>query len=211
MIDNGKHKVGYARVSTHEQKLDLQISALLDYGVKRNAIFTDVMTGATQKRQGLEEALSWCDGDNVELVIWKFDRLGRSVTGVLKTLKELNDRGVDVVSITERFDSSTPMGKAMMMILLVFAEMERDMISERTKAGLARARASGSWKPRPQAMTPERIEVATRMIEEGLHSHDDIRSALEEIDKDTNLGRSSYYNWLRKYNKEQELKQYNKE
>lgn len=137
---------GYARVSTEDQKLDLQVNALIKAGVEESRIKTDTITGSHMSRPGLQELIRRMWGGDT-LVVWKIDRLGRSVAGVLETIKDLEERGIGIRSITEGFDSKTIMGRAMMQILLVFAEMERSLISERTKEGMKAARARGGKKP----------------------------------------------------------------
>lgn len=131
---------GYARVSTDDQELALQIAALERHGV--DAIFSEHASGKTVKRKKLELVIKLLRrGDT--LVVWKLDRLGRDLAGVLDVIKGLSDDGVNLVSLTEQFDTHTPMGKAFLQIALVFAELERNMISERTREGMAAAKAAG--------------------------------------------------------------------
>jgi DNA invertase Pin-like site-specific DNA recombinase len=128
--------VGYMRVSTDEQEFALQRDALIKHGVPEDRIFSDKMSGAQMNRAGLKRAIKVCwPGDT--LVVWKLDRLGRSTIGVLEQIKALDDAGINIVSVTERLDTKSPMGKFTMTILAAFAQMERDMISERTAAGIA--------------------------------------------------------------------------
>lgn len=155
--------VGYARVSTQEQNLDMQVEALTRYGVHPDWIFTDEISGKSMKRPGLQNALRIMRPGNV-LVVWKLDRLGRSLMGVLQTLEMLTGKGMEFRSITESFDTTTPMGKAMMNIALVFAQLEREMISERTKTGVRRAMDRGVKFGRQQAMTPARIDKYKQLI-----------------------------------------------
>lgn len=137
------HVYGYARVSTDDQDLALQMRALIAHGVSESHIFKEHASGKTVRRPVLDRLLrTMRDGD--KLVVWKLDRLGRDLTGVLGVIKSLGDQDIEFASLTEAFDTKTPMGKAFMQIALVFAELERNMISERTTAGMAAARAAGS-------------------------------------------------------------------
>ncbi len=132
--------IGYARVSTEDQKLDLQKDALVSAGCDR--IFEDRASGARTERPGLREALSHLrPGDT--LVIWKLDRLGRTTHQLVGLLEQFEQDGVKLRSLQDGIDPSTSMGKAMLQIGAVFAEMERNLIRERTRAGLAAARARG--------------------------------------------------------------------
>lgn len=172
-----KHLFGYARVSTEDQSLDLQVNALVRAGVSPDQIKTDKITGSHMNRPGLKEQLSqmW-DGDT--LVVWKIDRLGRSVAGVLETIKMLEGRGIGIRSVTEGFDSKTIMGRAMMQILLVFAEMERSLISERTKEGMKASRERGGKKAgRDHSVmsSPKRVEKFHQLYDNNF-SHDDGRA-----------------------------------
>lgn len=131
---------GYARVSTDDQDLTLQESALLKYGVQPNHIFSEHASGKNMQRKELRLLVKVMrEGDT--LVVWKLDRLGRTLTGVLEMIEKLSRDGIALVSITEHFDTTSPMGKAFLQIALVFAELERNMISERTKAGMAARKA----------------------------------------------------------------------
>jgi len=147
---------GYVRVSTDDQDLTLQINALERYGV--DFIFSDRASGKSMKRAGIKRAVKIMrPGDT--LVIWKLDRLGRNLMGVLEMVEHLAATGIELVSITEQFDTTSPMGKAFMQIAMVFAELERNMISERTKAGMAAGRAAGKKFGRAHSIrdVPERI------------------------------------------------------
>lgn len=154
--------VGYVRVSTNEQTFDLQTQALEKAGVNiERDLFSDVISGSKMKRKGLSYAMRHLrDGDT--LMVWKLDRLGRSLSGVIETIAEIEAMGVRIVSVTENIDTRSPMGRAMMQIILVFAEMERNIIAERTKAGMAAKKAKNpKWKPgRPHGVLdyPKRVE-----------------------------------------------------
>lgn len=190
-------KVGYARVSTHEQNPDMQIEALRKYGVPENLIFVDRASGGTMKRPAFIRAMKTCQHEGSELVVWKLDRLGRTLGGILDTLKILADRGVAFVSLTERVDTSGPMGKAMIHLLAVFAELERDLIRERTKAGIDRARERGEVGGRPRAMTDDRIAKAEEMLAAGERGNA-VWKALRAMPGPT-ISRAAYYAWQQEW------------
>ena len=141
-------RIGYARVSTAAQKLDVQLRALRASGCKR--IFKDHGVSAIAKRRpGFEAALDALRPGDV-LVVQRLDRAFRSVADLVRILETLEARGVQFLSLSEALDSRTPMGKAFIQIGAVFAELERSIVSERTKAGLEVARASGKTLGRPR-------------------------------------------------------------
>jgi DNA invertase Pin-like site-specific DNA recombinase len=132
--------IGYARVSTSDQTLNLQKDALKKAGCAR--IFTDTASGAKSERVGLDEALNYVrSGDT--LVVWRLDRLGRSLKHLIETITTLNNRNINFQSITEAIDTTTSGGKLIFHIFGALAEFERDIIKERTQAGLTAARARG--------------------------------------------------------------------
>src|SRR5437588_7533360 len=140
--------IGYARVSTSDQTLNLQRDALEKIGCSK--IFTDTISGATTERQGLDEALKYVrEGDT--LVVWRLDRLGRSLKHLIETITTLNNRKVGFKSITENIDTTTSGGKLIFHIFGALAEFERDIIRERTNAGLQAARERGRLGGRPKA------------------------------------------------------------
>src|SRR5207248_9019601 len=142
--------IGYARVSTHDQTLDLQQDALEKAGCGK--IFTDTASGAKAERKGLEEALAYVrEGDT--LVVWRLDRLGRSLKHLLETITTLNTRKIGFKSLTESIDTTTSNGRLIFNIFASLAEFERDLIRERTKAGLQAARARGRVGGRPKVKT----------------------------------------------------------
>lgn len=190
--------VGYARVSTVDQNLDMQIEALVRHGVERDMIFTDKLSGASMsKRSGLKAGLQLAMAMRAEFVVWKLDRLGRTTIGVMETLQLFKEADVRLVSLTEGFDMGTPFGKAMVGFLAIFAEMERDLISERTKAGLARARERGAIVGRKNAMTEDRVEKTKEMLATG-----EPVSAILPVLKDMegpSIGRSRLFDWVKDY------------
>lgn len=132
--------IGYARISTPEQSLDLQIDALKAVGCDR--IFSDCVSGSKSDRPGLIEALNFARSTDV-LVVWKLDRLGRSLRHLIDTVQKLTERGIEFRSLQENLDTVSPGGKLLFHIFGAIAEFERDLIRERTLAGLAAARARG--------------------------------------------------------------------
>ena len=149
---------GYARVSTEEQNLDLQLDALHQAGCDK--IYQDIgVSAVARNRQGLDalfEALQ--DGDT--LIIWKMDRAFRSLRYALDVLETFEQRNIEFRSLTDQIDTTTPMGKCMYQIRNAFAELERSLISERTKAGMAAARSRGKRIGRPKALSKRDISEA---------------------------------------------------
>lgn len=186
-------RVGYARVSTADQNLDMQIEALKRYGVPEGMIITDKMSGTVSNRPGLTTALKMAQHEGTEFVVWKLDRLGRSIRGIIETMQIFEKRGVRLVSITERFDLSTPFGKAILHFLAVFAELERDLIRERTMAGLQRAKERGDPHGRPRAMTPEREALGDELLRGGYRGAS-VWKRLQAM-PGPKLSRSAYFAW----------------
>jgi DNA invertase Pin-like site-specific DNA recombinase len=157
--------VGYVRVSTDMQELSMQIEALVKYGVPRDRIFSDVMTGSTMDRSGLKRAIKVCWPKDT-LVVWKLDRLGRNTIGALQQIDELTNAGIHIASVTENIDPKTPMGKLMITILAGVAQWERDLIAERTKAGIAAFKERGGrmGQPHPVLDRPWRLEKFDELV-----------------------------------------------
>jgi DNA invertase Pin-like site-specific DNA recombinase len=182
--------VGYARVSTTDQTLALQQDALTAVGCTK--IFADTASGAQAERKGLTEALSYVrPGDS--LVVWKLDRLGRSLKDLISRIAELNDRGIGFKSLTEQIDTTTSGGKLIFHIFGALAEFERDIIKERTNAGLAAARIRGKRGGRPKALSSEKIKLARKL-------YADISTSVAEICKMLGISRHT----LQRYVKETE-------
>jgi DNA invertase Pin-like site-specific DNA recombinase len=156
--------IGYARVSTDEQSLDLQRDALTHAGCER--IFEDKASGARTAREGLSEALSHLRAGDT-LAVWKLDRLGRSVKGLVDLVEDLAKRGIGFKSITDSIDTSTPAGRFFFHVMASLAQMERELIIERTRAGLAAAKKKGRTGGRKRLMTPAKIESAHRLLATG--------------------------------------------
>jgi DNA invertase Pin-like site-specific DNA recombinase len=154
--------IGYARVSTHDQTLNLQKDALEKAGC--NKIFTDTSSGAKTERIGLDEALNYVrKGDT--LVVWRLDRLGRSLPHLITTMTDLEERGIGFKSLTENIDTTTSGGKLIFHIFGALAEFERDIIRERTTAGLMAARVRGRKGGRPKALTGKQLSIARDLYE----------------------------------------------
>lgn len=156
--------IGYARVSTGDQNLDLQKTAL--FRAECEQIFEDTASGKNARRPGLRRALRRLKPGDV-LVVWKLDRLGRSVRDLITLVSELQARGVNFRSLTDSIDTSTPAGRFFFHVMSALAEMERELIVERTRAGLAAAREQGRVGGRRRVMTEEVVERCRRMLENG--------------------------------------------
>lgn len=195
--DEPRQKVGYARVSTTEQNLDMQVAALIKAGVPEDMIFTDKMSGASNKRPGLKAALKLAQHTQTDLVVWKLDRLGRTLLGIMEIMQLMDRRSVRLVSITEGFDMGTPFGKAMVGFLAVFAELERNLIRERTIAGLKRAKEKGVIVGRRETMTPERVARATEMISSG-STRAEILAEMQSMEGPA-IARSRVQRWCKDY------------
>ncbi|HBX8163779.1 TPA: recombinase family protein [Klebsiella variicola] len=156
--------IGYARVSTGDQNLDLQKNALARAECEQ--IFEDTASGKNARRPGLRRAIRRLKpGDS--LVVWKLDRLGRSVRDLITLVSELQDKGIHFRSLTDSIDTSTPAGRFFFHVMSALAEMERELIVERTRAGLAVAREQGRVGGRRRVMTEEVVERCRRMLENG--------------------------------------------
>src|SRR5213080_637709 len=179
--------IGYARVSTQDQTLNLQKDALKKLGC--NKIFTDTASGAKAERKGLEEALEYVrEGDT--LVVWRLDRLGRSLKHLIETITELNNRKIGFKSIQESIDTTTSGGKLIFHVFGALAEFERDIIRERTQAGLAAARARGRMGGRPKKLgTPTKVAMARALYDD--HSH-----SIADICKSLGISRATLYRYL---------------
>jgi DNA invertase Pin-like site-specific DNA recombinase len=178
--------IGYARVSTDDQNLDLQRDALEKAGCEQ--IFTDRVSGTKASRPGLEDALSHLrSGDT--LVVWRLDRLGRSLTHLIATVTALQERGVGFKSLTESIDTTTNGGRLVFNIFASLAEFEREIIRERTRAGLQAARARGRNGGRPKKLTKKQIEMLQ-------HLAADRKRTVKEICQTLGIGRTAYYRYL---------------
>ena len=178
--------IGYARVSTGEQTLDLQLDALAAAGCDK--LFTETAGGALVERASLTEALAYArPGDT--LVVWRLDRLGRSLRHLIETVAELQGRGVGFRSLTEQIDTTTPGGKLVFHVFGALAEFERDLIRERTQAGLAAARARGRKGGRPRKLTPKTIALTRTLYADG-------RTDVATICATLGISRATLYRYL---------------
>jgi DNA invertase Pin-like site-specific DNA recombinase len=182
--------IGYARVSTQDQTLHLQKDALKKIGCSK--IFTDTASGAQTERKGLEEVLNYVrEGDM--LVVWKLDRLGRSLKHLIETITKLNNRKIGFKSITENIDTTTSGGKLVFHIFGALAEFERDIIRERTNAGLQAARARGRLGGRPKAKTldtPKKVSLAQSL-------YDDKTNEINDICNILHISRATLYRYIK--------------
>jgi DNA invertase Pin-like site-specific DNA recombinase len=173
--------IGYARVSTLEQNLDLQEDALKAAGCKK--IYTDKTGGAKAERPGLERALADVrPGDS--LVVWKLDRLGRSLKHLIETVTDLSERGVGFRSLQEAIDTTTSGGKLIFHVFGALAEFERDIIRQRTLAGLAAARARGRKGGRPRHLDDKKKRHAVTLHSDPTNSVKDICRTLGDLQGD---------------------------
>jgi DNA invertase Pin-like site-specific DNA recombinase len=165
--------IGYARVSTEDQKLDMQLDALRAAGC--DEVVTEKLSGAGMSRPGLARVLaSLQPGDT--LMVWKLDRLGRSIGDLIGLAETLRTSGVNLRSLSEGVDTSSTAGRFFFNVMSSFAQMEREVIRERTLAGLAAARARGRVGGRPRAMTPGKVEAAEKLLQSGTPVGDVARS-----------------------------------
>jgi DNA invertase Pin-like site-specific DNA recombinase len=168
--------VGYARVSTQEQNLDLQIDALQKAGCEQ--VFQDQISGVRADRPGLNQALSYVrSGDT--LVVWRLDRLGRSLKHLIETVGELEERQIGFRSLQEAIDTTTSGGRLVFQIFGALAEFERNLIRERTMAGLAAARARGRKGGRPRSLTKKKALLLYQLYDEKKHTIEEICDMLE--------------------------------
>jgi len=177
--------IGYARVSTKFQKLDLQMDALQQYGVEK--IYSEKITGTKFDRLELQGMMTYIrEGDTV--VVWKLDRIGRSMKDLITIVTELQTRGVNFVSLKENIDTSSATGKLIFNIFASLAEFERDIISERTRAGLEAARARGH-KPGRKFTDTDKVATALKM-------YDSKQYSVPEILKAAGIGKTTLYRYI---------------
>ena len=180
-------QIGYARVSTEDQNLDLQNDALKQAGCDK--IIEEKASGAKTDRTGLEEALSYLrKGDT--LVVWKLDRLGRSLQHLIQVVNQLREKGIYFRSIQESLDTSSSGGKLIFHIFGALAEFERDVIRDRTMAGLAAARARGRVGGRPKIMTDKKVRLAKTLLADHTNTIDDVCETL-------GVSRATLYRYLK--------------
>ncbi len=185
-VSSGDMNVGYARISTQDQDLSLQIDALKQAGCEK--IFRDQASGAKAARPGLQEALDYLRlGDT--LVVWRLDRLGRSLKHLIETVMLLEERGISFRSLRESIDTTTSSGRLVFHLFGALAEFERDLIRERTQAGLQAARARGRKGGRPKSLSEHKTALLYRLYDERKHS-------IKEICDILDISKSTLYAYL---------------
>lgn len=184
-------KIGYARVSTADQHLRMQEDALKNAGCEE--IYHDIASGAKTARVGFDDALSHLRAGDT-LVVWKLDRLGRSLRHLIETIQILNDKAIGFQSLQENIDTTTTGGKLVFHFFSALAEFERDLIRDRTKAGLNAARARGRQGGRPVLLSNDKVKKMIGYYHEG-------KNTVNEICKIFSISRSCFYAYLRKEKK----------
>jgi DNA invertase Pin-like site-specific DNA recombinase len=175
---------GYARVSTEEQNLDLQIDALTKYGCEK--IITEKVTGKTTGNELRLLLKSIKTGDSI--VVWKLDRLGRRASNLIQLIEDFDKQGITFISLKEEINTSSAMGKFIVNIFCCMAQMEREVLSERTKAGLIAAKERGKFGGRPKSST-DKVRMALKLYKSGAYT-------IKEIYEITSLSPFSIYNYL---------------
>ncbi len=177
--------IGYARVSTQDQNLALQYDALTQAGCER--IFEDKASGSRAERAGLHKAMEMLRPGDM-LVVWKLDRLGRSVKQLVDMVENLHKQGVQFRSLTDSIDTSTASGRFFFHVMASLAEMERELTVERTRAGLETARAMGRKGGRKRQMTESKIEAAKKLLASGAEP--------KEVAKNLGVSVPTLYRWV---------------
>ena len=182
--------IGYARVSKSDgsQDLETQIQKLKDAGVDDAHIYIEQASGAKDDRPVFRECLKACRKSDC-LVFYRFDRITRSLAKLVLTMDDLSKRGVAMKSLTEPFDTSDPTSRAMVQMIGIFAELERNIISRRTKDSLAYRKSIGVKLGRPSALTADKIEQLEFMVSRG-------RSVKEMCEK-LQISKPTYYKWIK--------------
>lgn len=184
--------IGYARVSTHDQNLDLQKDALEEAGCKK--IYVEQMSGSSRIRPELEKTLEMLrNGDT--LVVWRLDRLGRSLKHLIELITKLEQREIGFKSLMESMDTTTSGGKLVFHIFGALAEFEHNLIQERTSAGLAAARARGRNGGRPLKLDEKKRELAIKLYNERERS-------IKEICQIMGISKPTLYAYIHKHDKE---------
>lgn len=177
--------IGYARVSTHDQNLELQREALTRAGCQK--IFEDKVSGTRAERPGLAKALEILREEDT-LVVWKLDRLGRSVKQLVDLVGDLHKQGIQFKSLTDAIDTGSPSGRFFFHVMASLAEMERELTVERTRAGLEVARQLGRKGGRKPKMTNSKIESARKLLASGIPPRD--------VAKNLGVSIPTLYRWL---------------
>lgn len=185
--------IGYARVSTKEQNLDLQLDALKKAGCKK--IYQDMMSGAKSERPALQEMMAQLREEDV-IVVWKLDRLGRSLKNLVELTNQIIEKKAGLKSLHDPIDTTTSQGRLVFNIFASLAEFERDLIKERTMAGLSAARARGRLGGKPKGLSQKAESTACAaetLYKEGKLS---VKQILEQL----SISKATFYNYLRHRN-----------
>jgi len=183
-------KIGYCRVSTSGQSIDLQVDALKQEGCEK--VFKDTVSGAKAKRAGLDDMLSHLRNGDI-VIVYKLDRLGRSLKHLVELINLFAEMGVGLKSLSDPIDTTSPQGKLITNIFAAIAEFERDLIRERTQAGLAAARARGRQGGRPKGLTPDAENTA--IAAEALYKENKLSA--QQIARRLNISKTTLYKYLR--------------
>jgi len=197
-MTNEPTKIGYARVSTEEQSVDMQIDALKRSGVLEENIFSESFSGSLKDRPQLNAALKAIrSGDT--FVVWKLDRVARSLTHLLEVINDFNDRGIYFQSLTDNIDTSTPGGMLQFHMLGAFAQFERDIIRERTQTGVDRAKARGVKFGAKHKIQPDEMPEIWNMVNKKAMTH-------KSVAKKYNVSEQTISRRLREYEESDEFK-----
>jgi DNA invertase Pin-like site-specific DNA recombinase len=183
-------KIGYARVSAQEQNLSLQLDALRDAGCA--VVYQEKIGGGKKDRPELQKALAQIRAGDI-VVVWRLDRLARSLRDLVSLVNEIQGKGAELQSLNDQIDTTTPQGKFTFHLFAALAEFERDIIRERTKAGLAAARARGRVGGRPKGLSKEAQHKA--IIAEKLYRDGEL--TVKQICQQLSISRGTFYNYLR--------------
>lgn len=178
-------KIGYARISTKDQNVEFQKEALTKVGCEK--IYEDVLSGAKHEKPGLNLALEVLRSGDI-LTVWKLDRLGRSVKQLVELVEEFEKRDIHFSSVTEGIDTSNPSGKFFFHMMASLAEMERDLIIERTRSGLETARKQGKLSGRKPKMNSSKVKAAKKLLEIGISP--------KEVAKSLEISVATLYRWI---------------
>lgn len=184
-------KIGYARVSTRDQNLDLQIDALKKAGCADTYIYKEEISGASMERSELKKMLAQIRKDDV-IVIWKLDRLGRSLADLVHLVNEIQGKGAGLLSLQDNIDTTTPQGKLTFHIFAAIAEFEREIIRERTNAGLASARARGRKGGRPPGLSKEAQVKSAAAV--SLYQQ---KKSVAEICSTLSISKKTFYKYIK--------------
>jgi DNA invertase Pin-like site-specific DNA recombinase len=184
--------IAYARVSTFDQTLDLQLDALVKAGCSTDKTYTDKISSSKTDRPGLKQALGQLRAGDT-LVVWRLDRLGRSLQELINLVNGIHSKGAGFRSLTENMDTTTSGGKLVFHFFGALTEFERDIIRERTKAGLAAARARGRLGGRPKL---EADPAKRKKVEMAKALHADPTNGIDDICRTLNISRATLYRWV---------------